>query len=154
AQHAGGVMHAWFQRGHHAIKAGLQLDYLDGHTDFRAFTRDDASPAGGPDPAATAGGSDHTRALLFGFYVQGRWEHGRLTLHGGLRFDEQHVAPNSGGASDQAGVSPRLGLSFAFRPEVMGRVFVGINWQPPAPLDAASAARTLGVIPAGSDVPY
>ena len=35
-----------------------------------------------------------------------------------------------------------------------GRLFVGVNWEPPAVLDAANAARALGVIPANQQVPY
>ena len=154
AEHAGVVAHVSLQLGGHVLKFGAQADYLAGRTDYTAFTRDDGAVAGGPDPALTSSGSDRTAALLSGIYVQDRWEHGRLTLQAGARLDLQHVILGSGARDDQLGVSPRLGVSFAFIKDVVAHAFAGVNWQPPAPLDAGSAARTLGVVPAGTEVPY
>ena len=36
----------------------------------------------------------------------------------------------------------------------MLHAFAGVNWQPPAPLDSAGAARALGVVPANEAVTY
>ncbi len=154
ADHAGGVANVSTRVGNHTIKTGAQVDYLDGRTDFAEYVRDDASPAGGIDPAQTGRGSDHTRALLSGMYLQDRWERGRFSLNAGVRIDEQHVALASGGSDDQVGVSPRLGVSYAFRKELVLHAFAGVNWQPPSPLDAANAARILGVLPSTASVPY
>ncbi|HEX4458249.1 MAG TPA: TonB-dependent receptor, partial [Polyangia bacterium] len=109
---------------------------------------------GGIDPTQGGSGVDRTTAVLSGLYLQDRWDRGRFSLQAGARVDEQHVGLSGGGSNDQAGVSPRLGASFAFRPNLVGHAFFGVLWQPPAPLDAANAARVLGVLPAGAPVPY
>ena len=152
AQHSGGVVHYSLQLGHHLLKAGLQIDGLAGLTDYALYVRDDAN-GGGIDPAQSGRGTDRTSAVLSGAYLEDRWDHGRLALQSGVRVDELHVGLASG-SNDQAGVSPRLGASFAFRPDLVGHAFVGVLWQPPAPLDAANAARVLGVVPADQQVPY
>ena len=133
-------------------RPALQLDGLAGSTDYALYVRDDAN-GGGIDPTQGGRGTDRTSAIASGLYVEDRWDHGRLALQSGVRVDELHVALASG-SNDQAGVSPRLGASFAFRPDLIGHAFVGVLWQPPAPLDAANAARVLGVVPAGQQVPY
>ncbi len=152
ASHAGAVFHLTYTTGHHLIKAGAQLDGLVGQTDYTEYVRNDAG--GGIDASQGGHGTDKTNALLSGAYVQDRWDHGRLGLNAGLRFDELHVGLSSGRSNDQWGLSPRLGASFAFTPALIGHAFVGVNWQPPAPLDAGNAARVLGVVPVGTDVPY
>ena len=152
AQHAGGVVHYSLQLGHHLLKAGAQVDGLAGNTDYSLYVRDDAT-GGGIDPTLGGHGTDRTNAILSGIYVEDRWDHGRLSLQTGIRADELHVGLVNG-SNDQAGVSPRLGASFAFRPDLVGHAFVGVLWQPPAPLDAANAARVLGVVPADQEVPY
>ncbi len=154
ASHIGGVFHLSYTHGNHLIKAGAQLDGLIGSTDYTQYVRDDASGTGGILAGAGGHGTDSTQALLSGAYVQDRWDHGRLGLNVGLRFDELHVALSGGRTNDQWGISPRAGASFSFTPSLVGHAFAGVNWQPPAPLDAGNAARVLGVIPAGSEVPY
>lgn len=153
AQHAGGVVNYSLQRGNHLFKAGLQLDGLVGRTDYALYVRDDAA-GGGIDPAQGGRGVDRTNALLSGLYLQDRWDRGRFALQSGVRVDELHVGLAGGASDDQFGVSPRVGASFAFLPSVVGHAFVGVLWQPPAPLDAANAARVLGVVPADTTVPY
>jgi hypothetical protein len=154
ASHVGAVAHWSMTLGGHLLKAGVQADYLIARTDYAEYVRDDASPDGGIDPLQGGRGVDRTQALLTGMYVQDRWDRGRFALHAGIRIDEQHVALSGGRSDDQFGTSPRLGASFTFRKWLVGHAFVGINWQPPTPLDAANAARILGVIPAGAQVPY
>ncbi len=154
ADHIGGVVHYSVLQGKHQIKAGIQVNYLLSATDYTQYQRSDASPQGGVDPALTFSGMDRTGALLFGAYLQDRWDYGRTSVNLGVRIDEQHVMLASGEASDQVGLSPRLGLSFAFLDDLVGHLFVGLNWQPPSPIDAANAARVLGVIPAATQVPY
>lgn len=150
-QHAGLVGNFSYAVGKHLIKAGAQLNFLRGDTDYTFYAR---QAQGGVDPTLTTPGQDHTAALLAGLYLQDQWTRGRLSLSAGLRFDHQHVALSGGGKDDQFGVSPRLGGSFAFTPDLVLRVSTGVNWQPPAPLDVGNAARVLSVIPAGAQVPY
>ena len=151
AQHAGGIAAYTWQHGAHLVKTGLQTDFLYGTTDFTSFTR---AVDGGIDPAQTAAGHDHTDALSTGLYGQDHITLDKLTLDVGLRVDELHVILGDGTTNDSAGVSPRLGSSYAFTKDTVVHVFTGINWQPPAPLDAANAARALGVVPAGQPVTY
>jgi hypothetical protein len=154
AHHAGGVFHLSFNKGNHLLKAGAQVDYLQGETSYQELVRDDASPTGGVDPTLGGRGTDSTGALLSGVYVQDHWDRGRFSLNAGARGDELHVMLSGGRTDDQFGVSPRLGASFAFLKELVGHAFVGVNWQPPAPLDAPNAARALGVVAPGTEVPY
>jgi len=154
ADHMGGVIHYSLGRGNHLLKSGMQIDYLRGRTDFTQFVRDDTSPSGGIDAQLGGSGSDRTDALLAGFYLQDRWDYGRLGIQYGARWDWQHVLLSNGETSDHVGVSPRVGVSFAFLKELIGRAFVGVNFQPPSPLDAGNAARALGVVPVGGVVPY
>lgn len=154
AEHLGGVVHYSLGRGNHLFKSGMQIDYLRGQTDFTQFVRDDASGIGGIDPLQGGSGTDRTNALMVGLYVQDRWDYGRLGLQFGARWDWQHVLLANGETGDQVGVSPRLGLSFSFLKELVAHAFVGINFQPPSPLDAGNAARALGVVPVSGVVPY
>jgi hypothetical protein len=151
AHHAGGIAAYSVPHGNHLVKAGVQTDFVYGTTDFTAYTR---AAGGGIDPAATAAGRDQTSALLSGAYVQDHWSHGKLTADLGLRADELHVILQGGHSDDSVGVSPRAGASYAATKATVVHAFTGILWQPPAPLDAASAARALGVVPAGEQVAY
>ena len=154
AQHIGGVVHYSALQGRHQLKTGLQVDYLLGDTDYTQYVRKDSASQGGVDPAQTVSGSDRTGALLAGAYFQDRWDYGRLSVNLGVRIDALHVQLVSGETDDKVGLSPRLGASFAFLEDLVGRLFGGVNWQPPAPLDAANAARALGVVAPGQPVPY
>ncbi len=154
ADHIGGVVQYSALSGKHQLKTGFQIDYLLSATDFTQYVRNDAGAQGGIDPDKTAGGTDRTGALLFGAYVQDRWDYGRISINLGVRVDEQHVTLTSGETSDQASLSPRIGASLALLNDLVGRLFFGLNWQPPSPLDAANAARLLGVVPATMQVPY
>ncbi len=154
SQHVGGIAAYSLQRGRHLFKAGVELDELIGRTSFTSFARDDASGMGGVDPAATRHGTDATDALSSGVYAQDHWAPGKLAVDFGLRLDEFHVALGDGSHDDSVGVSPRLGASYAFDKDLVAHAFTGVNWQPPAPLDAADAARALGVIPADQPIAY
>jgi outer membrane receptor for ferrienterochelin and colicin len=152
AHHAGGILAYSIKEGEHLFKTGAQLDYLYGENDFTQYMRDDVN--GGIDQSMTASGHDHTDALSAGAYAQDRWSHGDLALDYGLRVDWLHVILQDGSTNDSAGVSPRLGASYALDKDVVVHGFAGVLWQPPAPLDAASAARALGVVPADMPVTY
>ncbi len=152
AHHAGGVVAYSLPRGGHTLKAGAQADFLHGVTDFTSYVRDDAN--GGIDQSMTASGRDITDALSTGAYVQDHWLTGALALDAGLRFDELHVMLQGGATNDSFGASPRLGASYAIAKETIVHAFTGVLWQPPSPLDAANAARALGVVPAGEMVQY
>ena len=153
AQHYGAVAQYSVQVGDHTIKAGVQSDYLVGNTRYAEFVRDDAA-GGGIDPNLGGAGSDNITALTSGVYAQDSWQIGHLILNGGLRGDQFHVGLGGGKSDDKWGVSPRLGGSYTFTKNFVGHAFAGVNWQPPAPLDAAAAARALGVVPAGQTVAY
>jgi hypothetical protein len=151
AHHLGGILAYTLPRGGHVFRSGLQLDFLHGSTDFTQYTR---APSGGIDSAATLQGRDTTDALSTGAYVQDHWTRGAIAADLGLRLDELHVALHDGSSNDSAGISPRLGASYALAKDVIAHAFAGMLWQPPAPLDAANAARVLGVIPPGQPVGY
>lgn len=154
ADHAGGILNYSLSRGNHVLKVGAQLNYLRGRTDFSQYFRDDSSDAGGIDASKSGGGTDHTGALLLGVYVQDRWDYGRFGLHAGVRWDWQHVSLSGNQSSDQLGLSPRLGLTFAFLKDLVAHSFFGVLFEPPAVLDIGNAARLLGVIPPTGVVPY
>jgi hypothetical protein len=154
ADHVGGVVHYSVTRGNHLVKTGLQFNYLHGATDYTQYVRDDTSASGGIAAGMGGSGTDRTDATLLGVYLQDRWDRGRLGLQLGARFDWQHVSLISGQTSDQVGVSPRLGASFAFLKDLVGHAFIGVNFQPPAPMDAGNAARVLGVVSPDTAVPY
>ncbi|HEX4452514.1 MAG TPA: TonB-dependent receptor [Kofleriaceae bacterium] len=151
AQHAGAVAQYSLQTGAHLMKAGVQTDFLHGTTDFTSYARADA---GGVDPTMTQQGNDHLDALTSGAYVQDHAVTGKLAIDAGLRLDEFHVMLADGTTNDSAGASPRLGASYAFTKDTVLHAFGGVNWQPPSPLDAADAARALGVVPANEQVTY
>jgi outer membrane cobalamin receptor len=152
AQHAGGLVAYSLPIGSHLFKAGAQVDYLDGTTTFTQYGRDDS--LGALDPRMTERGRDHTTALSTGVYAQDHWTLGGFAADLGVRADELHVGLQDGSTDDSFGVSPRAGASYAFTKDTVVHAFSGINWQPPAPLDAADAARELGVVPANQVVKY
>lgn len=152
AHHLGGIAAYSILRGRHLLKTGLSVDGLYGTTDYTAYVRDDAN--GGIDQAMTVRGSDRTSAVSTGVYVQDRWTRDELVLDLGVRFDQLHVMLAGGATDDSFGVSPRAGASYAFSKDTVAHVFTGVLWQPPAPLDAANAARALGVVPADQEVTY
>jgi len=142
AIHGGAISTIAWQAGSHQLKIGVQADALAGKTAFTAYTQD----------AATSG-SDQTRALLSGAFVQDHITVEDVAFDLGVRIDELHVAV-ADGTHDAFGVSPRLGASYAFTKDVVAHVFGGVMWMPPQPLDAASAARVLGVVPPDAIVTY
>lgn len=143
AHHAGAIATYTRQSGRHLMKAGVEVDGLFGKTRYTAY-----------DETGETSGIDRTKAITTGVYVQDRWTAGKLVADLGVRFDQMHVMLEGGGTDDSYGASPRAGLSYAFTKDTVGHAFTGILWQPPAPLDAANAARALGVVPAGEQVAY
>ncbi len=152
AHHAGGIASYSWQRGRHLVKTGLAADFLYGVTDFTLYERDDSTPAGGV--ATATSGRDRTKALLSGAYVQDHIRLGDAALDLGVRADQFHVMLQDGGTDDSFGVSPRAGISYAITGDVVARAFAGVLWLPPSPLDAANAARALGVVPADEAIAY
>ena len=147
AHHLGGIGAYTLKRGSHLFKAGAGVDLLHGLTTFTEYGR---LPEGGIDPAMTASGHDETNAATTGAYAQDHITLGKLAIDAGLRVDEQHVMLQDGKTDDQAGLSPRLGGSYSFTKETIVHLFTGVNWQPPAPLDATNAARALGISTTGA----
>ena len=152
AHHLGATASYARTLGAHAIKLGAGADLLVGRTTYVAYGRDD--DAGALDPALTVRGVDRTSALTTGAYAQDRITTGRWVIDAGVRVDELHVSLDGGGTDDALGVSPRLGAAFAPTKDAVVHAFAGVLWQPPAPLDAASAARALGAVPPGQVVRY
>ena len=151
AHHAGAIAAYSIKVGDHLLKAGVASDLLFGRSSFTSYTRDDDAGGG---IGAIESGRDRTNAVMSGVYVQDHWTLGDLALDLGVRADEQHVSLIDGQTDDAAGVSPRAGASYAFDRDWIAHVFAGVNWQPPAPLDAANAARALGVVAPGQTIAY
>jgi len=142
--HHGGAIAAYSRlTGRHLIKAGVEVDGLYGKTHYSAYA----------DTGATRG-TDRTKAITSGAYVQDRWTAGKVVADLGFRFDQLHVMLQDGDTDDSFGASPRAGVSYAVTKDTVGHAFIGVLWQPPAPLDAANAARALGVVPADQEVVY
>lgn len=149
AQHMGGIAAYTWNSGSHHVKTGAQADFVLGSTDFTQYDR-----ATGGGIASSTNGFDRTDALSSGLYVQDHMTLGDLTADVGIRADELHVILEHQKADDSFGVSPRLGASYALSKDAVVHAFTGILWQPPAPLDASSAARALGVVPPDQPVRY
>ncbi len=137
--------------GRHDLKAGLLFDASHGTVGYAQYFRDDASPDGGADPAQTIAGEDQVDVLLGAVYVQDRIALGDWSLFPGLRLDLQR-ASFDGVDTTLLGPSFRLGASYALTPRLLAHAFIGYLWRPPA-YDAPTAARVLGVVPAGAAVP-
>lgn len=143
AHHAGAVSSIAWNTGKHLLKAGVQTDFLHGITRFTQYTMSDS-----------ASGSDHTNALLSGVYAQDHVALDDFSLDYGVRFDQMHVMLENGETDDSFGASPRLGASYAFSKDYVAHAFAGVKWMPPSPLDAAGAARALGLVPPDVNITY
>jgi outer membrane cobalamin receptor len=148
-QHVGAVASATWQLGSHAFKTGAQTDFVHGTTNFTFYQR---AMDGGI--ASATLGHDRTDAVTTGIYAQDHIVLGKLALDLGARLDELHVMPELGKTDDSFGGSPRLGASYSLTKDTVVHAFSGILWQPPAPLDASSAARALGVVAPDQPVAY
>jgi outer membrane cobalamin receptor len=135
----------------HALKFGVSVDQLWGSTAYDAYQRVDVPP---PDLVRLGQGVDDATATSGGVYAQDRWTVGKLTLSGGLRFDFQTVSFTGTPRVTDVGVSPRLGASYAFTPNLVAHAFFGLLWTPPSVLEAPAAARLSGAVPPGQPVPY
>ena len=82
------------------------------------------------------------KELRGGVYAQDRWTLGKLTLSGGVRFDFQTVSfSGTPGQITEVGVSPRIGASYAFTPNLVAHAFFGLLWTPPSVLDTPAALK-------------
>jgi hypothetical protein len=147
----GVVVNQTISVGRHDFKAGLLFDDSHSTVGYSAYFRDDGSPDGGPDPAQTISGEDQVDVRLGAVYVQDRIALGKWSLFPGLRLDLQR-ASFDGIDATLVGPSIRLGASYAVTPRLLAHAFVGYLWQPPTN-DAPTAARVLGIVPAGSPIP-
>jgi outer membrane cobalamin receptor len=143
AHHGGAIASYTRHTGRHLIKTGIEVDALYGKTDYTAY-----------DDTGATRGTDRTKAITTGAYLQDRWTAGKVVADLGFRFDQLHVMLEGGDTDDSFGASPRAGVSYAFTKDTVAHAFAGVLWQPPAPLDAANAARALGVVPADDPVVY
>src|SRR5678815_5700668 len=135
----------------HTLKFGLSLDQLWGNTAYDAYERVLIPP---PDFQRTGQGADQPTATTGCAYAQERFTAGMLTLTRGLRLDFQSASPGAGsGRFTDVGVSPRLGVAWAFTPNVVAHGFFGLLWIPPSVTDAAAGARLRGSLQAGEPIP-
>ncbi len=139
---------AWTTGQNQRWKAGVVLDDAQSSVGYTQFTRDDASPSGGPNPALTVPGHDDTNILLGGVFLQDEITLGRVKIFPGVRADLQNATFRGENEPNLllAGPSARLGFSYALSPDVTLHAFVGYMWQPPSAVDAAVAARVLGLV--------
>ncbi|MHB8416794.1 MAG: TonB-dependent receptor [Myxococcales bacterium] len=139
--------------GPNDLKAGALADFRHSSATYSQFFRNDASPAGGAAPGRTISGEDILDALFAGVYAQDTLRLRRWTIELGLRLDAQQAA--LAGTAETAllwGPSVRLGASYAVSEAVVLHGYAGQLWQPPS-FDAVTAARVLGLVPAGAAVP-
>jgi len=135
------------------FKVGAVADYRHSSAAYSEFFRDDASPEGGADPSQTLSGEDVLDMLFAGVYAQDTLRLGRWTLTPGLRLDAQQASLEGTAQSTVLwGPSARLGASYAASDDVVIHGYVAQLWQPPS-FDAVTAARVLGLVPAGVAVP-
>jgi hypothetical protein len=154
--HEGSILdYAWTAGDHQRWKAGVVMDLTEGNVGYTSYSRDDASPLGGVDPAATVSGRNRIDTLSGGAYVQDLLTFGDWTVLPGARADFQRTTypgTNEPGLS-LAGPSGRLGVSYAVSRDLVVHAFTGYLWQPPISLDAAVAARILQPGLAGQTLP-
>jgi len=146
---------AWRPDTLQAWKTGATLDYAESDVSYASYTRADASPSGGTDPALTLAGQDAAAVMLAGVYVQDQITLGRWTIFPGARLDAQHASfmGSVEPALDAWGPSGRLGVSYAFSDDAVLHAFAGYLWQPPNAIDGAVAARVLVPSLAGQHIP-
>jgi outer membrane cobalamin receptor len=139
------VTYAWNAGTSQRWKVGVIVDDSQSKDGYTQFTRDDASPQGGPNPALTVTGTDSLNIVSGGAYAQDEIRVGALTLLPGVRADFQDAMfqdtsqPNLMLASP----SPRLGAQYALDSEFTLHGFAGYLWLPPNAVDASVAARLL-----------
>jgi outer membrane receptor protein involved in Fe transport len=149
AQSYTGIVHYSLGIGaHNTIKAGVQLGDEESTIGYTQYTRDDESPTGGVAATQTISGRDRTRVLTLGPFVEDRFTWRRLTLLAGVRFDLQAIFLPGQRALSFDTPSGRLGATYALGRFVRLHAFAGYLWMPPS-LDAPTAARALGLVPAG-----
>jgi hypothetical protein len=154
--HEGALVNvAWKPDAVQSWKTGATFDFAESQVSYASYTRDDASPSGGADPALTLSGQDVADVMLVGVYVQDQLSLGRWTLFPGARLDAQHASflGSEEPALDAWGPSARLGVSYALTDDVVLHAFAGYLWQPPNAIDGAVAARVLVPSLAGQPLP-
>ena len=135
----------WQLADNHHWKAGIQIDEAPSTLDFSLFTRNDASPTGGPDPTQTLSGGDKINTLTGGVYIQDEITVGDFTLVPGLRLDMQNTTFGTSPLPNLflTGPSVRLGASYKITPELILNAFAGYLWESPSNFDAPLVAVLL-----------
>ena len=137
--------YAWNTGSAQHWKAGILFDDSQSRDDYTQFTRDDALPAGGPNPALTIAGRDNVAIVSGGAYAQDEIRTGALTLLPGVRADFQDASFQNTSQPNLVLASPsvRLGASYALSDTVTLHGFAGYLWLPPNAVDASVAASLL-----------
>jgi outer membrane receptor protein involved in Fe transport len=139
----------------HHLAMGLDAALDKAHTRYASYTRDDASPAGGPDPSLTVAGEDTSDTLKLGVFAQDTISMGRFTVLPGVRIDAQNTVYEGGSEPSLflVGPSARVGFSYAPSDDILLHAFVGYLWQAPNTIDAPMAARVIVPSLAGQSLP-
>jgi outer membrane cobalamin receptor len=135
----------WHWLAGNTWRAGVELRNQHSAVNTSVFTRDDGSPAGGPDPSLTLSGRDDINTLSAGVYLEDRIEVGKFTFLPGLRFDLQDTTFGSSNVPSLflSGPSARLGASYAVNDALILHTFVGYLWEAPVNFDAPVLAPIL-----------
>ena len=137
---------SWWRGTRHTWKAGATVDFTQSHVNYATYTRNDASPAGGPDASKTIRGEDVTQGVLAGAYLQDRISFGKWTVFPGVRVDVEHADfLNSNEPSLLlAGPGGRVGVSYSATEHFIVHAFAGYQTLlPTSTIDATVAARIL-----------
>ena len=122
-------------------------DIAFSHVDYTSYTRDNASPNGGPDRSLTLSGHDDTTVLLAGAYLQAGSPPGQVDHLPGDTSRRRDATFGSGGDASLllVGPSARLGVSYSLTTSLDAHAYAGYIWQLPNTIDGPVAARILGL---------
>jgi len=150
----GGLLHYSVGLGElHTLKAGVQVSEQENNVRYTQYGRDDQKTLGGVAGGATHTGEDLTHVVTMGAFVQNRFAWRKLALIAGFRFDLQSVTLPDGRTLLADTPSGRLGASWQLNRIVGLHAFVGYLWLAPS-LDAPTAGRALGLVPADQQIAY
>ncbi|MEO6950866.1 MAG: TonB-dependent receptor [Polyangia bacterium] len=153
-QAGGALLHFTTPLGRrHLLKVGLRMEDTESTIGYAQYTRDDARASGGPDAGLTISGRDRSNVVAIGVFAEDRVVLGKVSLLYGVRYDQKVVHIGGGPTQHFEMPSARIGLVYVPRRWITLHVSAGLLWQAPS-TDGPTAARALGLVPAGQPVPY